>query len=110
MIEVVNKYKHQATANDIYIGRGSALGNPYTGSKQVSQTKATYQAKDREDAIAKYGEWLDQQIHQQNMDVVEQLNAIWRSVKAGETVYLVCFCKPKACHGDVIRKVIESKL
>lgn len=27
MINVVNKYKHQPTDNDVYIGRGSPLGN-----------------------------------------------------------------------------------
>jgi hypothetical protein len=30
MITVVNKYKHTPTENDVYIGRGSALGNPFT--------------------------------------------------------------------------------
>ena len=30
MINVVNKYKHQPTDNDIYCARGSVLGNPFT--------------------------------------------------------------------------------
>jgi len=29
--------------------------------------------------------------------------------KTGD-VNLVCFCKPKACHGDIIKKLIEEKL
>jgi len=27
-----------------------------------------------------------------------------------EDVYLVCWCKPLACHGDVIKRMVEDKL
>lgn len=26
----------------------------------------------------------------------------------GEIIYLGCFCKPKACHGDVIKEYIDT--
>ena len=25
-------------------------------------------------------------------------------------VNLVCFCKPKSCHGDIIKMIIENKI
>jgi len=40
MITVVNKYKHVPTRDDVYIGRGSILGNPYSSIKD-RDTKAT---------------------------------------------------------------------
>lgn len=41
--------------------------------------------------------------------ICDELNKIWKLAK-NENVNLVCFCKPKDCHGDIIKKLIESKL
>jgi hypothetical protein len=49
MIKVVNKYSHIPTSNDIYIGRGSILGNPYT-HLPIKNTKAFIQYKTREES------------------------------------------------------------
>ena len=54
MIQVVNKYQHTPTDADVYIGRGSSLGNPFTGSKELANTKAEFQCSCREEAIASY--------------------------------------------------------
>ena len=37
------------------------------------------------------------------------LNEIWQMARSGG-VSLVCYCKPAACHGDVIKRIIDSKL
>jgi hypothetical protein len=40
------------------------------------------------------------------------LNRLWeeaRGVKEG-SVLIMCFCKPKPCHGDVIKRVLEEEL
>ena len=37
------------------------------------------------------------------------LNEIWLAAKQGE-VELECFCKPFACHGEVVKRVVERKL
>tara|TARA_R110000868_G_scaffold115997_6_gene309362 strand:+ start:8109 stop:8438 length:330 start_codon:yes stop_codon:yes gene_type:complete len=109
MISVVNKYKHTPTSTDVYIGRGSALGNPYTGSKSVENTKAEYQCESREVAIAKYKEYLMLAISEKNRYICDELNKIWLMAKSSD-INLVCFCKPKPCHGDIIKKVIENTL
>ena len=31
-------------------------------------------------------------------------------LKLGEDINLVCFCKPKACHGDVIKEYILNNI
>lgn len=86
MCTVVNKHKSNF---DIYIGRGSTWGNPY-----VMQSEA-----DRELVIEKYKKHLKNQIR--NGSVSIQMLKDLNGKKLG------CFCKPKACHGDVIVKAVE---
>lgn len=50
MIYVVNKHKHTPTETDVYIGRGSDLGNPYTSIKD-GKTKARYVVDSREESV-----------------------------------------------------------
>lgn len=109
MINVVNKYKHQPTDNDVYIGRGSPLGNPFTGSKKLEDTKAEFQCASREEAIESYEDYLRLAISNKNNYICQELNKIHKMAKLGD-VNLVCFCKPKDCHGDVIKRIIEEKL
>ena len=79
MCEVVNKYKDRF---DIYIGRGSIWGNPFRISIDGN----------REEVINKYEIYL--------------LNNkfLMSKVKELKGKKLGCFCKPKACHGDVLKK------
>lgn len=79
---VVNKRKHKPTANDVYIGRPSKWGNPFVIGKDGT----------RDDVIRKYEIWLQQQPHL--MAALPELR--------GKT--LVCWCKPAACHGDVLAR------
>ena len=95
--------------NDVYIGRGSPLGNPFTGSKKVENTKAVFQCSSREEAIEKYENYLRLAIYENDSYICNEMNRIWKMAKTGD-VNLVCFCKPKACHGDIIKKLIEEKL
>lgn len=86
LTRVVNKYKEPY---DVYIGRGSLWGNPYT-----------VQAYGRELCIAMYEQYIRQRLHQEP-DLYLQLLEL-----KGKT--LGCFCKPKACHGDILIKLIEE--
>ena len=107
MIKVVNKYKHTKTPNDIYIGRGSVLGNPFTHLS--THTKAEIKVDTREDAIEKYKEYLNELIDKKDRNVTNFLNVIFKWAKSGD-VNLVCYCSPKSCHGDVIKELIENKI
>jgi len=88
--KVVNKYKD---GYDVYIGRGSIFGNPYT-HKFIDNTKAEFQVETREEAIEKYKEYFYDRIEKDSdfLDKVLRLQ--------GKT--LGCYCKPASCHGDVI--------
>jgi hypothetical protein len=105
-ITVVNKRTHVPTDRDVYVGRGSALGNPYT---HRSGTKALFICSTREVAIDLCRDWLLTQVQEKNPAVCAALNDIYRMAKTGD-VNLVCYCAPKACHGDVIKALIEAKL
>jgi len=106
MITVVNKYKHIPTKNDIYIGRGSVLGNPFTSIKDRT-TKAEFICDSSEDSICSFDSFLREKIKNKDKNICDELNRIYKLAQT-EDVYLVCFCKPKNCHGDVIKDIIIS--
>ena len=83
---VVNKHYEPY---DVYIGRGSVWGNPFTVKEMC-----------REAAIEAYREYITKQLDQRP-ELVTQLLAL-KGKRLG------CFCKPKACHGDVLLDLIEK--
>lgn len=107
-IRVVNKYKHTPTETDVYIGRGSVLGNPFTGSKDLPKTKAKYQVANREEAVAAYKDYLYQEIANDNVDFLTAINTICELGSGEAVVNLICFCAPKACHGDIIKGLCDE--
>lgn len=80
-------------AYDIYIGRGSRWGNPYT-HLPLSGTKAEFQVASREEAVEKYLEWFIDCLHTVK-DFKEETLKLKGKV-------LGCYCKPESCHGDLI--------
>jgi hypothetical protein len=103
-VTVVNKYKHES--NYIYIGRGSVFGNPFPMNGE----------NDRDECIEKFYYYFKKIMfsNSQNSashDILKKsvLDLIER-VYNGETIYLGCFCKPKACHGDVIKRYIDAAI
>ncbi len=87
---VVNKY--HKIPYDVYIGRGSIFGNPFS---HMDNTKAQYKVATREEAVERYREWIMTQ-----PQILNKLPELKGKV-------LGCFCKPRACHGDVLVELIE---
>ena len=79
----VKHIKEQVEINDVYIGRPSKWGNPYSIGQDGT----------RSDVIAKHREWLKGQPHL--LDALPELK--------GKN--LVCYCAPQACHGDTLLKL-----
>ncbi len=71
---------------DIYIGRPSKWGNPFHVGPDGT----------RQEVIAKYRAWIAQQ--PKLMKALPELE--------GKT--LGCWCKPEACHGDVLVELVEQ--
>lgn len=86
-------------ATRIYCGRPSPLGNPFVMRSE----------EDRLLVIEKYDEWLTEAIRERNREVCDSLNYIYKKAKEG-VVVLLCHCWPKACHCDVIKKVVDAKI
>lgn len=72
---------------DIYIGRPSKWGNPFS---HKNNTLASFKVETREEAITKYHEWILTQAQ-----LLADLHELRGKI-------LGCYCKPLACHGDVL--------
>lgn len=80
---------------DVYCGRGSKWGNPFTHIKD-RETKATFIVNTRSEAIAKYKEWILTQ-----PELLDSLDELKDKV-------LGCFCLPKSCHCEVLVELINE--
>lgn len=94
MTRVVNR---RVEDFDVYIGRGSKWGNPYSHMKN---TMAKYEVGSREEAIEAYRVYITEG------DGRYLLN----SLKELEGKVLGCYCKPLACHGDILVELVNKKL
>lgn len=103
-IIIVNKH-HNKTGE--YIGRGSPLGNPYS---HMEGTQAKFKTKTREQAIALYAVWLQEQIDSMNPTVIDELNRLGNLAIDNKGLALQCFCYPKPCHGEVIKEKLVGAM
>ena len=105
-IEVVNKQVEPCDIEvDRHYGRGmdqqelgekGCFGNPYKVGEDG----------DREEVVAKFAKYFMDQWQND-----PQLRLWWKmKVDQNETLRLGCHCAPKACHGDVIKSVIEMTI
>ena len=82
MCKVHNKYHKTAPEDAVYIGRGSPYGNPYVIGRDG----------DRDEVCDLF-----------EKNILPMLNL--EPLRGKD---LVCFCKPKRCHGDSILKALEQ--
>jgi len=85
--KVVNKRTHNY---DVYIGRGSILGNPFVIGEHGTRTEV----------IRLYKTYF--------YDQLEKNETFKQAVLACKGHILGCFCKPQACHGDIIKEYLDS--
>lgn len=81
---ILNKHFHQIPPDAVYIGRGSPYGNPF----QIGVDGT------REEVIDKFRVYIN---NNPALQILIQQNLIGKD--------LVCFCAPKACHGDIVHDV-----
>ena len=86
---------HCKKANfDVYIGRPSKWGNPFS---HVKGTKATFLCIDRNEAVASYRKWITKGDGKHLLQDLHQLKG----------KILGCWCKPQSCHGDVLAELAD---
>jgi len=99
-IRVVNKYKGLSDGIDIYCGRGSPLGNPYPMKN----------SSDRDRVCDEYEKYFYRSVEViGDKGMVNQLNKIAELAGKGD-VNLVCFCAPKRCHCETIKRYVEEQM
>lgn len=86
---VLNKYKSGIPDGSVYIGRPSKWGNPFSIGKDGT----------REEVIGKYLAWI--------LSNPEKMEEVKRELQGKN---LVCFCAPKACHGDILLRIANPSL
>lgn len=74
----------------VYIGRPSKWGNPFPLEEDSPQA--------RKECIRQYKDWFRDQVF------------LFKAIAQGELdgKKLVCFCKPKTCHGDVLADIANQ--
>jgi hypothetical protein len=82
---------------DIYIGRPSKWGNPFTHLKD-GKTLAKYIVGSRDEAVEAYREWITKGDGKYLMDDLHEL----------KNKVLGCWCHPKSCHGDVLSELVAK--
>lgn len=101
MTQIVNL---KESKYDVYIGRDHSsrkhYGNPFSHNPAWG-----IECSSREDSVIKYNLWL-----KGNFPTVEPTRRTWildhlEELK-GKT--LGCFCKPLACHGDVLIDLVRT--
>lgn len=107
MIYVANIKTHRAVdrpGQQVYIGRAmpgrpaSPLGNPF---------KLRFEC-DREKILARYEYWLREQLKTDTPQrrEIQHLADCARD----QDVVLLCWCAPKLCHGDAVKRIVEERL
>lgn len=74
---------------NVYIGRGTPLGNPFTREEHGERALELYRA------------WLRKKVDERDASVLGAMNAITPSH------HLVCSCAPRPCHGEVVLEIWE---
>jgi hypothetical protein len=83
---VFNKHHRDAPAGAVYVGRPSRWGNPFEIGKDG----------DRQMVVTQYRAWLCDQ------------PALMASLNELRGRDLVCWCAPRACHGDILKELANA--
>lgn len=97
IVNIVNRHTHTPLTNDVYVGRGTPLGNPEVATGP----------DDRDRVCDLYEEYLMKMLRAGDLRIVRELKRIATVAKNHEgEVNLVCSCAPRRCHAESIKKIL----
>lgn len=102
MVEICN-LRNSVMCNkyDVRVDRRSALGNPFYMNYEF----------ERNEVCDKYEEWFKKQLAEgTNYKFLEELRAITMVYQCYGKIRLFCWCYPKRCHAETIKKFLEGEL
>lgn len=82
---------------DVYIGRPSKWGNPFTHQPD-GKTLAQHTVANRKEAIDAYRTWITRGDGRHLLNDLHELQG----------KVLGCWCKPQSCHGDVLVELTKQ--
>ena len=94
-IYICNKEPKVKDAPAKWIDRRTVLGNPFNLTEYS-----------RQESVQNYRRWLWRKIKTRDAAVCRKLKELKKLAMAGD-LNLLCHCKPKACHGDIIKAALE---
>ncbi len=86
----------------VWCSRPSPLGNPYSHKK--SAFEETIKVENRSQAISLYEKWLDEQLKDYNSMASREFRRLLEMLKKDRKLVLLCWCVPKKCHLNYVRK------
>ncbi len=99
MIEVKNmRVEKPSNPWDIKVDRTSPLGNPF-----IMHTES-----ERDSVCNQYEKWLSDMIASKNNIVCSEMNRLYKIYKQFNRLNLYCWCAPKRCHAETIKRLIEE--
>lgn len=104
-ITVVNKYligspnPYDTDTVRVAIHRGTPLGNPF---KMLNPSQ-------RDEVCDKYEGWIQERLTERGAEL-KQFERLCEIVRGGKDLELMCFCAPKRCHGNTIKRLIELSI
>ena len=102
MIENANHYKGPG----VQVYRPSPLANPFSFKHSNFDT---VKVADRDEAIHEYEKWLDAQLLDSSSPASTAFGHLLQQLKQNGKLVLICWCVPKRCHADVLRrKLLEA--
>lgn len=99
MVEILIKNKSNYKGEGVYVGRPSTLGNPF----RITKTQT------REMAVDRYAIWLIDAIKFEDPVILYELEHLFAPLLRNEPTILICWCSPKLCHADVLKRVLLNK-
>jgi len=99
-IEIINMYNKRIILPwDVRIDRRSCLGNPFRLGDESQ----------RDYVCDKYTSYFYYQIELGNQKIITKLKELQRLYKKYGKLSLFCWCAPKRCHGETIKKYLLER-
>lgn len=97
VVRIRRKNGRVAQGCDVYIGRAMHMGGWHLPQSDWANPFTVKECGSNEEACRRYEEW----IRNERQDLMDRLHEL-----EGKT--LGCWCKPAACHGDVLLKLLDE--
>lgn len=100
----ITRLVHKREPHDIYIGRPTKWGNPWSHKKGANAN----QVATRKEAVETYEKWLRGDLEQYGV-LVNLRKWILDNLHTLEGQTLGCWCSPALCHGDILIKLLREQ-